>query len=84
MLIQKSINMKQLLKFSALSKKYLAVIALLFCQGIAWAQDEKTIDVNLNVGEGQSNWYAEPWAIVVGAAVFIIILVALLRGRSKD
>jgi hypothetical protein len=27
-----------------------------------------------------TDWYAQPWVWVVGAAVFIIILVALFRG----
>jgi hypothetical protein len=30
-----------------------------------------------------NDWYAEPWLLVVGAAVFIIIIVAL-RGKSSN
>jgi hypothetical protein len=30
-----------------------------------------------------TNWYAQPWVWVVGAAVFISILVALFRGNSS-
>jgi hypothetical protein len=30
-----------------------------------------------------NDWYAEPWLLVVGAA-FIIIIVALLRGKSSN
>lgn len=41
----------------------------------------KEIDVNINSGGG-SNWYASPWVWVVGAAVFILLLVALTRGRK--
>jgi hypothetical protein len=40
--------------------------------------------VNLNVDKGGSDWFAEPWILVVGAAVFIIIIVALLRGKSSN
>jgi hypothetical protein len=46
------------------------------------AQDEKKIDVNINTNGG-SNWYASPWVWVVGAAVFILLLVALTRGGNR-
>ena len=48
------------------------------------AQDEtKKVDVNINT-KGDS-WYASPWVWVVGAAVFILLLVALTRdGRRAD
>lgn len=75
--------MKQLQKINTNLKKSLAIGALFFFQTFAWAQD-KEIDVNLNLNEGGSDWYAEPWVLVVGAAVFIIILVALLRGKSSN
>ena len=31
----------------------------------------------------ETHWYASPVAWVVGAAIFILILVALLRGRKS-
>jgi hypothetical protein len=50
---------------------------------ILFAQDEaKKIDVNINT-KG-NNWYASPWVWVVGAAVFILLLVALTRGGRRD
>jgi hypothetical protein len=73
--------MKQLSNISATFKKSLLLIALLFSQSIIWAQD-KTVDVNLNVNKGENDWYAQPWILVVGGAVFIIIIVALLRGKK--
>lgn len=75
--------MKQLQNISATFKKSLLLITLLFSQSFIWAQD-KTVDVNLNVDKGGSDWYAEPWIMVVGAAVFIIIIVALVRGKSSN
>lgn len=45
-----------------------------------FAQDKK-VDVDINVGK-QSQWYTQPWVWVVGGAVFILLLVALLRGRK--
>ncbi|HZH64277.1 MAG TPA: hypothetical protein VEY10_05240 [Flavisolibacter sp.] len=49
---------------------------------LLFAQDEKKIDVNINTNSG-NNWYASPWVWVVGAAVFILLLVALTRGGSR-
>jgi hypothetical protein len=74
--------MKQFLKIIGDSKNYLAIGALFFFQSALWAQEDKKVDVNLTVGEAGSNWYAEPWMIVVGVAVFIIIIVALVRGKG--
>jgi hypothetical protein len=31
-----------------------------------------------------TDWYTQPWVWIVGAAVLIIVLVALLRGNSTD
>ena len=42
----------------------------------------KDVDVNINT-KGDSAWYASPWVWVVGAAVFILLLVALTRGSGR-
>ena len=42
------------------------------------------INVDINKDSG-GNWYTQPWVWIVGAAVFILLLVALLRGnRASD
>jgi hypothetical protein len=33
---------------------------------------------------GTNTWYTSPWVWVVGAAVFILLLVALLSNRGRD
>ena len=59
-------------------------IGLFFLMALsALAQVDKKVDVDINVGKDNSNWYQQPWVWVVGAAVFIIILVALLKGGGK-
>lgn len=59
------------------------LILSLFISFTLFAQDKKAdIDVDINKGGGD-NWYASPWVWIVGAAVFILLLVALLRGRSS-
>ena len=47
---------------------------------ISFAQD-KGLDVDINVKK-ESQWYEQTWVWVLGAAVFVLLLVALLRGRS--
>lgn len=48
----------------------------------SWAQD-KGVDVDIDVNKKDSDWYQQPWVWIVGGAVFIIILVALLKGSGK-
>jgi hypothetical protein len=73
--------MKKSTNFSLTSIDYLAIIGIFLSQTIMFAQD-KTVDVNLNLDKGGDEWYVQPWAWVVGGAVFIIILVALLKGKK--
>ena len=47
-----------------------------------WAQDKK-IDVDIDVNH-HDQWYRQTWVWVVGAAVFILLLVALLRSRRTN
>ena len=58
----------------------LCAMALLSVQ--AFAQD-KGIDLNVNVNKGDDLWYRQPWVWVVGAAVFILLLVALLKSGKR-
>lgn len=54
---------------------------LLSLAGIAQEKETK-IDVNINKDNG-GGWYSQPWVWIVGAALFILLLVALLRGNSS-
>jgi hypothetical protein len=51
---------------------------------VSFAQD-KGIDVDINVKK-ESQWYQQPWVWVIGGAVFILLLAAILRSNrtSKD
>jgi len=74
--------MKSLKKIFTGLKSFIAVILLALLQTVAFAQDKK-VDININSDKG-GNWYAQPWVWVVGGAVFLLLLVALLRGNSKN
>ena len=73
--------MKSLKKMSERIKYFLAFVMLCFMQTIAFAQDKK-VDVNITTDKG-GNWYAQPWVWIVGGAVFLLLLVALMRGNSN-
>ncbi len=52
-----------------------------FLSLLSFAQD-KGIDVDINIKKEQA-WYQNPIVWVIGGAVFILLLVALLRGGAK-
>ena len=55
----------------------------LFISVVSFAQDKSAdikVDVTTNKG---NNWYAQPWVWIVGGAVFVLLLVALLRGGNR-
>jgi hypothetical protein len=49
---------------------------------ITFAQETKKVDVDISTDNG-NNFWASPWVWIVGGAVFILLLVALLRGGSR-
>lgn len=54
---------------------------LLSCYG--FAQDKK-IDVNINTKpEDGNSFFMQPWVWVVGSAIFILLLIALLRSNNS-
>jgi len=50
---------------------------------LATYAQEKGIDVDINVKKN-NEWYQQPWVWVVGAAVFILLLAAILRSNSTS
>ena len=67
-----------------ISRSWLRLTATLlsfFLSMLSFAQD-KGIDVDINVKK-ESAWYQNPIVWVIGGAVFILLLVALLRGGEK-
>ena len=63
------------------TQKTLLVVVAALANLVALAQDKKVdVDINTNKGGG---WYSSPWVWVIGAAVFILLLVAILRGGGS-
>ena len=75
----KSISINTIVRF--------AFVFLLSIIGIfSWAQDSTGSSTTVTTSETTTTtteWYTEPWVWVVGAAVFIIIIVALIRSNSS-
>jgi hypothetical protein len=65
---------------SYFQKLLLMFMAVLF-NAIAFAQDKK-VDINISTNKNNGFW-GSPWVWVIGAAVFILLLVAILRGGSR-
>jgi apolipoprotein N-acyltransferase len=63
-------------------KALIILVTLSVLDKISWAQ-EKSTDINVNISKG-SAWYTQPWVWIVGGAVFILLLAAIMRGGGRD
>ena len=58
-----------------------------FCatQLVAWSQDDVSHSTTTVTTKTTNSFQVEPWMWIVGGAVLLVILIALLRGNtSKD
>ncbi len=67
---------------SAFSKKLSVLMATLLFSLYSVAQETKSVDVNISSDNGSGGFFTQPWVWIVGGAVFLLLLVALLRGNS--
>jgi hypothetical protein len=71
------------MKVSTNLKYALSTLLLFFVNIILFAQERK-VDVDIDLDKNDAQWYSNPVVWVIGGAVFILLLVALLRGgKSK-
>lgn len=76
--------MKSLKTIIIKCKSICTVVLFFLMTSVAWAQD-KGGDLNVKITKDNGNWYAQPWVWIVGGAVFLLLLVALMRGGgNKD
>lgn len=57
-------------------------LCLMLVSVLTFAQ-EKGLDIDIDVNKENDQWYNNPWAWVIGGAVFILLLVAIVRGGGK-
>ena len=62
----------------------IAVLLLTSLVSINSIAQDKKVDIDINTKSDDGNFFMKPWVWIVAGAVFILLLVALLRGRSKD
>jgi len=66
-----------------MKKAIFTFVAAVFSTMLVLAQEGETRKIDVDVNTGSDNWYASPWVWIVGAAVFILLLVALTRGGRR-
>jgi uncharacterized membrane protein YdcZ (DUF606 family) len=61
------------------------IALMLMVTGLVAQAQEKALDVNVDMTKttSSSSWYASPWVWIVGAAVFILLLAAIMRGGDR-
>ena len=78
----KSISLKA---FSYLMILIFSVLQLpLLAQDNPGGTDSKVSVTTSETTTTTTDWYTQPWVWIVGAAVLIIVLIALLRGGSGE
>ena len=68
-------------------KQFALFVSLTFCSAMAWAQEEANSTSSsvstTTTTTTERTWYAEPWVWIVGGAVFLLLLVALMRSGGN-
>jgi hypothetical protein len=65
---------------------YKLLLSCLFSciQVILWAQETTNSSKTTTTTTTRTEWYASPWLWIIGGAIFILVLVALMRGNSSS
>jgi hypothetical protein len=68
---------------NAFSKFITLCFSLLLSMAV-FAQESGGADINVDINKDSGGgWYTQPWVWIVGGALFILLLVALLRGGGR-
>lgn len=64
-------------------RSFWSFVLFTFLSVVSFAQEGGAdIDVNINK-DGGSEWYQQTWVWIVGGALFVLLLVAILRGGTR-
>ena len=74
--------MKNLKRIPSSVVRISAMVLMVFMASITWAQD-KGLDIDVDVNKG-GVWYQNPVVYIIGGAVFILLLVALLKNNKSS
>lgn len=80
--------MKQLTK-AFFYKAIVTFLMLTFMQALAFAQDStgggsSSSSSTTSTTTTTETWYTQPWVWIVGGAVLLLLIVALMRGNSNS
>ena len=75
--------MKQLTKIATF-KVLISVVILSLIQAVTLAQDTTHSSTSVTTHSETTTWYTSPWVWIVGIAVFILLLIALLGGKNRN
>lgn len=76
--------MKQV-KVSSQFKTWICFVVLSIFTLISFAQDTTSSSITTTTTRTEeTSWYTSPWVWVAGAAVFILLLAAILRGSGSS
>jgi hypothetical protein len=64
-----------------MKKVILSILLMIYSSVWLLAQETKKVDIDVNT-KG-NDWYASPWVLILGVAVYILLLVALTRGGRR-
>lgn len=68
---------------TSVSGKLSLLFSSLLLSLYSFAQETKKVDININTKGNDTNFFMQPWVWVVGGAVFILLLIALLKNNSS-
>ncbi len=75
----------EIIKNAILQITLMLVLSIMSFVALAQEGGGGGADLNVNINKDSGgDWYAQPWVWIVGGALFILLLVALLRGGRSD
>ena len=76
--------MKFQIKQGFISAILLCIFATLQIMTLAQDTTHSSVTTTHTTTTETSDWYTQPWVWIAGGAVFILLLVALIRGNSSS
>lgn len=74
--------MKQVNAFSGIKYAFF-LLGFFLMQTLVWAQDSTSTTTTTTTLREETTWYTSPWVWVAGGALFILLLVAILKGSGS-
>lgn len=72
-----------ILRFKVATQRFFLAIILALVSVFGFAQEGGGGQVDINVSTEKDNFWASPWVWVIGGAIFVLLLAAILRGGGS-